>query len=35
MKRGELGHYKTGRARQSSVKIGRQHVADLLRRWER
>ena len=35
MKRGELGHFKTGRARQSSVKIGREHVADLLRRWER
>lgn len=35
MRRGELGYFKRGAARQSNVSIGREHVAELLRRWER
>ena len=35
MGRGELGYYKTGRSRQATVRIGREHVAEYLRRCER
>jgi hypothetical protein len=35
MRRGELGYFKRGAARQSNVSIGREHVAELLRSWER
>jgi len=35
MKSGELGYFKRGKTRQAQVRISREHVADLLRRWER
>jgi len=35
MQRGELGYFKSGSARQATVRIGREHVADYLRRCER
>ena len=35
MRDGQLGYFKRGRARQASVRISREHVAELLRRWER
>jgi excisionase family DNA binding protein len=34
MRRGELGYYKRGTARQASVRIGRSHVEALLRAME-
>jgi len=35
MQSGELGYFKRGKAQQAQVRISREHVAELLRRWER
>ena len=35
MRRGELAYYKSSSTRQATVRIGRSHVADYLRRCER
>ena len=35
MQSGELGYFKRGKARQAQVRFSREHIAELLRRWER
>lgn len=35
MDSGELGYFKRGKSKQAQVRFSREHVADLLRRWER